>query len=53
MAERVGDFPRIIAFRNQLVHNYPNVDDHAVWAIVQRELPVLLERVGALLSPHP
>lgn len=23
VAAEVGDFPRIIAFRNQLVHNYP------------------------------
>ncbi|HYC92589.1 MAG TPA: HepT-like ribonuclease domain-containing protein [Thermoanaerobaculia bacterium] len=49
-AARVGDFPRIIAFRNQLVHNYPNVDDNAVWVIVQREVPLLLERVRALLA---
>lgn len=40
----------IIAFRNQLVHNYPNVDNNAVWVIVQREVPLLLERVRPLLS---
>ena len=49
-AARIGDFPRIIAFRNQLVHNYPNVDNNAVWVIVQREVPLLLERVRPLLS---
>ena len=49
-AARLGDFPRIIAFRNQLVHNCPNVDDNAVWLIVQRELPLLLERVRPLLT---
>ena len=53
IAARVGDFPRIIAFRNQLVHNYPNVDDNAVWVIVQREVPVLLGRVRALLAGEP
>ncbi|HVG24841.1 MAG TPA: HepT-like ribonuclease domain-containing protein [Thermoanaerobaculia bacterium] len=50
-AARLGDFPRIIAFRNQLVHNYPNVDDNAVWLIVQRELPLLVERIRRLLPP--
>ena len=50
IAAEVGDFPRIIAFRNQLVHNYPGVDHDAVWLIVQREVPVLLERVGAILA---
>jgi uncharacterized protein with HEPN domain len=49
-AAHLGDFPRIIAFRNQLAHNYPNVDDAAVWLIVQREVPVLLERVRTLLD---
>ncbi len=47
---RIGDFPRIIAFRNQLVHNDPGVDHAAVWFIVQREIPLLLERVRALLA---
>jgi uncharacterized protein with HEPN domain len=51
-AARIGDFPRIIAFRNQLMHNYPNIDDNVVWTIVQREVPVLLERVRALLAEH-
>ena len=50
VAASVGDFPRIIAFRNQLVHNYPAVDHHAVWVIVQREVPTLLERVREVLA---
>ena len=50
-AGAIGDFPRIIAFRNQLVHNYPAIDHHAVWVIVQREVPLLLARASALLSP--
>ena len=53
VAAEVGDFPRIVAFRNQLVHNYPNIETDAVWVIVQREVPVLLERVRALLGPPP
>jgi uncharacterized protein with HEPN domain len=49
-AAQLGNFPRIIAFRNQLVHNYPNVEHDAVWLIVQTELPVLLQRVRELLA---
>jgi uncharacterized protein with HEPN domain len=54
VAAQLGDFPDIIAFRNQLVHNYPNVEHDAVWLIVQTELPVLLQRVRELLAePDP
>lgn len=50
VAAEVGDFPRIIAFRNQLVHNYPDIETDAVWLIIQREIPLLLERVQAILA---
>jgi uncharacterized protein with HEPN domain len=50
VAAEVGDFPRIIAFRNQLVHNYPDIENDAVWLIVQREIPLLLERVRLILA---
>ena len=32
---------RIVDFRNQLTHQYPNVDDAIVWAIIERDVPVL------------
>ena len=50
-AQKLGEYPRIVAFRNQLVHNYPHIDHAAVWSIIQREVPVLLERVRDLLPP--
>lgn len=56
VAAQLGDFPRIVAFRNQLVHNYPHVEHEAVWVIVQRDLPRLLEQAVTLLDsdgPHP
>jgi uncharacterized protein with HEPN domain len=49
VAPQLGDYPRIISFRNQLVHNYPQVNQQFVWAIVQTEVPVLLDRVRTLL----
>lgn len=50
VASQLGDFPRIISFRNQLVHNYHHIDHDAVWLIVQTEVPVLLARVRELLA---
>lgn len=48
----VSAVPEIIAFRNFLVHDYPNVDAQEVWRVIQNELPVLLKQVRALL-PAP
>jgi uncharacterized protein with HEPN domain len=46
----IPDTPRIVAFRNILIHGYDVVDNHVVWDIVQRYLPALHERVESLLS---
>jgi uncharacterized protein with HEPN domain len=49
-AAEVGDFPRIISFRNLLIHNYPDIENNAVWVIVKQEIPLLLHRVRAILD---
>jgi len=49
-ATRIGDYPRIIAFRNILIHGYDLVDDASVWSVVQQNLPLLLGRVEGLLA---
>lgn len=41
---------RIIDFRNQLTHEYPTVDDALVWAIVETDVPVLLQECSEFLS---
>jgi uncharacterized protein with HEPN domain len=33
-AARIGDLPRIVAFRNILIHGYAVVDDRIVWEVV-------------------
>jgi uncharacterized protein with HEPN domain len=33
-AERIPDLPRIVAFRNILIHGYAMVDDRIVWEVV-------------------
>ncbi len=43
VAGQVTDFPRIIAFRNILVHGYATVDDRIVWGVVETSLPGLGE----------
>jgi uncharacterized protein with HEPN domain len=40
---------RIVDFRNQLTHEYPTVDDSVVWAIADRDVPVLRHECSALM----
>ena len=50
MAEKIPDLPRIVAFRNILIHGYASVDDRLVWGVVESRLKPLLDVVAALLS---
>lgn len=50
MAEKIPDLPRIVAFRNILIHGYASVDDRLVWGVVESQLEPLLDVVAALLS---
>lgn len=48
--ESITHARRIVDFRNQLTHEYPAVDDALVWAIVQKDVPVLKRECSALLA---
>ena len=50
VAARISEHPRIIAFRNMLIHGYASVDDRLVWDVVETKLPVLRREVDALLQ---
>ena len=50
MAEKIPDLPRIVAFRNILIHGYASVDDRLVWGVVESRLQPLLNVIAALLS---
>ena len=50
IASRIGDSPRIIAFRNVLTHGYDLIEDDRVWAVIEKELPTLRDQVARLLS---
>ena len=49
-AGRIGDTPRIVAFRNILAHGYDAIDHEIVWHLIQEELPGLLAVVEGLLG---
>jgi uncharacterized protein with HEPN domain len=50
LAAAVPDLPRIVAFRNILIHGYATVDDRLVWGVVERDLAGLREILGRLLG---
>jgi len=47
---RIGEYRRIISFRNILIHGYVEVDDSLVWGVVQTKLPRLQSEVEAILN---
>lgn len=50
VSAQLPELPRIVAFRNLLIHGYASIDDATVWRTVQEDLPALLGRVAALLG---
>ena len=43
--------PRIISFRNQLTHEYHNIDHVLIWGVIVGSLPGLREQCGGLHLP--
>lgn len=50
LEESLGSARQIVGFRNRIIHDYADVDPDIVWAIVQNEVPRLLEKSEALLN---
>jgi uncharacterized protein with HEPN domain len=50
-AANIPELPRIVAFRNILVHGYASVDDKLVWGIVEGKLGSLLQALEGFLEP--
>ena len=38
-------------FRNLLIHEYFGVDLEIVWRVIEDDLPILLDAIGALVPP--
>lgn len=51
LVDDIGSVRQIVGFRNRLIHEYADVDFEVVWAIVQDEVPGVLQRVVAVLGP--
>ena len=50
LAGRIGEYRRIVAFRNILIHGYADLDDRLVWDVVETKLPILHCDVERLLG---
>jgi uncharacterized protein with HEPN domain len=48
-AEVITELPRVVSFRNRIIHGYDSVDDAIVWGIVSTHLPRLVIQVEILL----
>ncbi len=44
------DLPRIVAFRNVLIHGYATVDDRVVWGVVEANIASLSKDLTKLLG---
>lgn len=50
LAAAIPDLPRIVAFRNILIHGYATVDDALVWQVLTERLPELHRVLRHLLG---
>jgi uncharacterized protein with HEPN domain len=50
VASRVPDLPRLVAFRNILIHGYAIVDDALVWDAAVAKLPRLRATLAEILE---
>jgi uncharacterized protein with HEPN domain len=53
LAAGIPDLPRIIAFRNVLIHGYATVDPTLVWGVIENHLPALRAAIAQLLGTAP
>ena len=40
----------IVGMRNRLAHDYPGIDDNAIWSVIQDDIPVLVPALRDLLA---
>jgi uncharacterized protein with HEPN domain len=49
-AAGIEDLPRIVAFRNVLVHGYANIDDSLVWEVATTRIDPLIATLNRLMD---
>jgi uncharacterized protein with HEPN domain len=47
---KIAELPRIVAFRNRIIHGYDSVDDATVWGVIEKHLPLLVSQAEELLK---
>jgi len=50
VAAQIGEYQRIIAFRNILIHGYAEIDHRIVWNVLELKLPLVLSQATGLLG---
>lgn len=50
IATAIPELPRIIAFRNILIHGYASVDNRIVWGVMETSLRPLLTTLDRMLA---
>lgn len=50
LAAELTDLPRMVAFRNMLIHGYAVIDPRVVWGVVEGQLPRLEAQLAQLLQ---
>jgi uncharacterized protein with HEPN domain/predicted nucleotidyltransferase len=53
LAAQLPDLPKVIAFRNVLVHGYATIDHQIVWDAIRDDLPRLLIALNQMLGTPP
>lgn len=53
VAMRITALPAMVAFRNVLAHNYDEIDNARVWAVITTHLPILIEEATNLVPDEP
>lgn len=50
VAAQIEDLPRIVAFRNVLIHGYATIDDAIVWQVATGRIEGLIDLLAGLLE---
>lgn len=50
LAARIEHLPRIVGFRNRIIHGYDVIDHATVWGVITGYLPPLLAEIEILLK---
>jgi len=49
-ADTISDLPRVVGFRNVLIHGYATVDDRLVWGVIENHASSLRDALDILLK---